>query len=565
MFIATVFVGQTACQVSLNVPEYVLQGGKATLECRISAFSSTIDEATIERRFGSSPMSSTRQPLATNRGIDEDAPDKMELSVSKLPDGTYRMILTINDISREDAAFYTCSAGRQLPTGFISLGSEMSYLAVLFPPSTDYPSCSLIPQDGSLDKEVGDILEMSCTSELANPNVNLVWGRTGVGVIPEPTEYISSNILRSEISITVTKDDDKAYFVCITKSAAFSNYAESCVVGPISLQTEQGSEPSTESMNVSDPSEWQTEASSSCITSYEDYLMLNLKSPVVISGLSAGVVIILILLTIICVLCLVYCCQCCKHCCKKEKKVDGDEESNEPKEISLVSLPIKKSKENLYEPNSKDEVTPPPKYCTLPVGAKTMETCLTTTSEDSKPKILFTTPKTKAKKEYPPPPDYPRPLKGMSLHLPAKDYSKESQLGSSDVVVYGNVKPMKKVDGIDSNESQIKDTDNDNTITRNRPKSTPNFRRQFGDSLEKSPKVNGGSQEDSEVAAYGNLDLNSLTRKSTRASPTPIRPSKAPPPPPASDQNDSDQDFSNDNFTDGQSDMKCSNHSINKL
>ena len=141
-----VFVSPTLTQVSLHGPDYALQGGSVSLECRIKQFSTTsaIDNAVIKRDTGTPGLPLIRT-LATKNGLHPDAPRNVDVAVSSLPDGTVRLLLTISHVTRDDAAIYTCTAGRQLPITYISLGAKSQHLAILYPPSMDFPICSVSP------------------------------------------------------------------------------------------------------------------------------------------------------------------------------------------------------------------------------------------------------------------------------------------------------------------------------------------------------------------------------------------------------------------------------------
>ena len=536
IFIAVFFfTSPTLSQVSLNGPEYALQGGSVSLECRIKKFSTTsaIDNAVIKRDTGTPGLPLIRT-LATKNGLHPDAPRNADVTVSSLPDDTVRLLLTISDVTRDDAAIYTCTAGRQLPTGYISLGAKSQHLAILYPPSMDFPTCSVSPPSpsGGLERQVGDVIQLACTSELANPHVNLIWGRTGVGTVPDPIEFIQSDILRSEVSITLSSNDNDAYFICIGKSAAFPSYSENCLIGPFKLSSNQGLPPSTEVMNTTIAAELETEPSK-CNSSFAG-IMLDMESPYVIGGIAGVGFLLVLVLTILCICCLIKCCRCC---CKKKQQDDVMDHDSTDLHL-VVTNPVKNSKENLNEMGSKEIQTPPPKYSTL-AGCTTAETTLTVNSEQQmKPATPPTqqiqlTPQPTKSKEYPPPPSYPRPAKGLSLRLSDRHaksfYGNLESNGTTDLEetnAYGNIKRIKR---------------NRPKSTPIPPRSTPSPTRHLQEPF-KSGLANGSpllDKKDEDGVAYSNL--NSISRRSTRPSPTPLRPNKAPPPPPQDSNNSSDE------------------------
>ena len=536
--VVSFFTNPTLSQVSLNGPEYALQGGTVSLECRIKQFSTTsaIDNAVIKRDTGTPGLPLLRT-LATKNGIHPDAPDNVDVVVSSLPDGTVRLLLTISDVTRDDAAVYTCTAGRQLPSGYISLGAKSQHLAIFYPPSMDFPKCSVSPPSPSegLERQEGDVIQLACTSELANPHVNLIWGRTGVGTVPEPIEFMQSDTLRSEVSVTLSSSDDGVYFVCIGKSAAFQSYSENCLIGPFKLSSNEGSPPSTEVINTTlAAAVWATEHPSKCNSSFAG-IMLDMESPYVIGGIAGIGFLLLLVLTIFCICCLIKCCRCC---CKKKQQDDVIDDSTD------MHLVLTNSKENLNEMSSKENQTPPPKYSTL-AGCTTAETTLTINSEEQiKPstpptqQIQITRRHTTKGKEYPPPPNYPRPVKGLSLKISDRDAEM-----INNAVVYGNLERNGT-----ANLDETNAYGNINRIKRSRPKSTPIEPRSTPSPTRhlqepfKSGLANGSpllDKKDQDGVAYSNL--NSLSRRSTRPSPTILRPNKAPPPPPPESNDSSDE------------------------
>ncbi|XP_072017953.1 uncharacterized protein [Amphiura filiformis] len=153
--------------------------------------------------------------------------------------------LFIYDVSKEDQGFYSChvedSIGNVVVDGqYTNTAAAIPRIVVLYLPNKNrYPACSVV--EGTIDVKIGSKINLRCTSELGNPQVELTWKRSTssgsnddvVGSVSMSDDEMTYNVP----PITITQESDGDIFTCFMKpnTTFFPSGLRTCDVGPLNV------------------------------------------------------------------------------------------------------------------------------------------------------------------------------------------------------------------------------------------------------------------------------------------------------------------------------------------
>ena len=191
------------------------------------------------------------QQLSMNKNVQVTDNYDIFLADRQLTDGTIVYFLTIIDVKRySDEGKYTCKVMSETLSHVIA--EESVDIAIQYFPDDTFPVCGVTT---ATTVQAGTNIVFNCSSDSANPTVNIKWSQSGVTlqsrtVTRDGTSY-------STLKFIAKSSDNGAIFICTISSPAFPDQVRTCHVGPLTVRGNAGnsaeypraSKPSTISSN----------------------------------------------------------------------------------------------------------------------------------------------------------------------------------------------------------------------------------------------------------------------------------------------------------------------------
>ncbi|XP_070573164.1 neural cell adhesion molecule 1-A-like [Ptychodera flava] len=200
----------------------VIEGQNATLRCRIRG----LDVNTMLVKW-TKGVSEVVISDINKTGMEESEQD---VQYPIIRNNVTSFHLQIRTVRRSDAGMFYCSVHNKI-SGQVILESRRAMLAVLYPPSEDYPLC--IPRKSEKYSE-GDILTTTCISRGGNGPIYLSWLRNGEEIKGKLGTHVSNENPDIRHMWTLTAADNGANITCVMTGEAVLSRRE-CVIGPLDV------------------------------------------------------------------------------------------------------------------------------------------------------------------------------------------------------------------------------------------------------------------------------------------------------------------------------------------
>ena len=161
------------------------------------------------------------------------------VAVRQMHDGSVVHFLSILNAAKEDAGEYSCKIETVADTNE-ELPIDSVYINIAYFPSDSDPKCSPDALPGPI--QAGDEISLSCSSEVAYPEVTLQWTRSGSSKVFNSEITTSNGRTESHLKLQVGSGDNGKIFMCQVKSKGFPGQTKSCHIGPITVES-NGKEP----------------------------------------------------------------------------------------------------------------------------------------------------------------------------------------------------------------------------------------------------------------------------------------------------------------------------------
>ena len=213
--------------VSATAPiEHVDEGGILSVHCEVDNLEQG-QSVMVVRQHSDGAI----KPLSLKDVVQTTEDDRVFLAVRQLPGNTFVYFLSIIDITKEDAAEYTC---RIMSSDLASVAVENSVnINVNYIPDETNPHCSNSLNSDNIIVNEGDMISFTCSSERGNPTISLHWTRNNKELKSNSED--SSLTVQSVLEFKATRFDDGSIFVCLLRSKAFPGHESTCHVGPIKV------------------------------------------------------------------------------------------------------------------------------------------------------------------------------------------------------------------------------------------------------------------------------------------------------------------------------------------
>ena len=222
MVVLGVGVGETRVQASAPVNPVELNG-IFSLRCDV-AKPKPHQEITIFRTVAGT----VTERLSVNEEVLDSAGERVYLAVRQMTDGTTVYLLSIMMVSREDEGVYVCKIFDMESQDWVS--DDSVDLQVLYTPDSE-PSCEVLDTYYVME---GSRVRFNCSSEAANPRVNLNWIQ-GAEKIPNSVAGFHDNRVYTTLTFIPTLDHQNVVFTCEVSSRVFPGYKQTCHVGPFQV------------------------------------------------------------------------------------------------------------------------------------------------------------------------------------------------------------------------------------------------------------------------------------------------------------------------------------------
>ena len=204
----------------------VKEGDILSLRCQVWDLDANNEDVKIARHSETSS-----QVFSYNKHLVGGVDERAFLAVRQLRDGSSVYFLSIIDVQQEDEGVFSCKI---LNRRHDKVAAESSVvIKTMFFPSESSPAC--YPQ-GQLAVNEGSVNTLNCSSEKANPPVDIEWVRAGSNgqlTFTEP-KTIGSTIY-SLLTLKPTMQDKDAMYICRITSKHFPEESRSCHVGPLTV------------------------------------------------------------------------------------------------------------------------------------------------------------------------------------------------------------------------------------------------------------------------------------------------------------------------------------------
>ena len=185
-------------------------------------------------------------PLTARGKYDSDSTLEQRAFLAKrtFSGGSLVMFLTVVDILPSDEGEYLCKVHSVVRGTFHDIAQDSITLDIHSFPNKNYPSCDSVPN--TLTMIAGQILVLTCTSEISKPVVQLNWSCINADVhsslITQESTIIGDDgdTLMSQMTLTADVSHNGAIFECKMASDGFPDRVRSCHIGPLQVSQNAG-------------------------------------------------------------------------------------------------------------------------------------------------------------------------------------------------------------------------------------------------------------------------------------------------------------------------------------
>ena len=216
--------------ISLTAPiNPVEEGNMLSIHCQVQQLK--ISEHVVEMSRNVTGLND-RVSLDTKMMVDDDD-ERFFLAQRRLQDNSMVYFLSIIEITRDtDEGVYHCIIREK--DSLAEIKRESVTVSFKYFPTDIYPICYPSDYDsGEITMTAGQKMTINCTSELGNPDIEIVWLKNDDPL--ESTKSTENGHSTLQLTFTTSMDDDGAIYVCRITSVAFPDELRNCHVGPFKI------------------------------------------------------------------------------------------------------------------------------------------------------------------------------------------------------------------------------------------------------------------------------------------------------------------------------------------
>ena len=186
------------------------------------------------------PLNGEKVKLSENEYVQQEIEDRVFLSQRRMEDSSVVYFLSITDVKQLDGGDYTCKVIIPNTMDVDTLVAvESIKLEIQHEPSETYPMCSHnlpAPVGSDITVKPGTKVLLNCTSETANPEVDMQWTRIKSGNLPAgPNVVRQDGMSYSTLDFRVSSREDQVMFICTITSSVFPDLRRTCHIGPFKV------------------------------------------------------------------------------------------------------------------------------------------------------------------------------------------------------------------------------------------------------------------------------------------------------------------------------------------
>ena len=159
------------------------------------------------------------------------------LAKRQLDGASFVYFMSVMDVTREDGGDYTCKVYNTTAGEMSLLGSETVNFGIIYFPTETDPVCTSSSSE-SLEFDAGAVVTLTCTSEKANPVVQLQWSRTGEDKVYDIEQEEEGDYVYSKLKLTLQRRHNNAMFWCKVSSKSFPEEISTCHIGPFIVHSD---------------------------------------------------------------------------------------------------------------------------------------------------------------------------------------------------------------------------------------------------------------------------------------------------------------------------------------
>ncbi len=213
-------------RVSASAPvNPVHEGDILSLYCQIYHLQDW-QSVEIHRKVSNKPM----ERLSVGESILQDIDDRIFIAYRRLQDGASAYFLSVTDVSRYDQGEYFCKVGDNNNFGAPIATASFNFTVTYFPPEGD-PVCN--PRSISTIDADFKGTELTCSSAIGNPPVDIYWRKYGETSRLNGTTTKSGS--RIQTTLKITSADLRTIFTCEVLSKAYPGRNQTCKIGPLRI------------------------------------------------------------------------------------------------------------------------------------------------------------------------------------------------------------------------------------------------------------------------------------------------------------------------------------------
>ena len=159
------------------------------------------------------------------------------LAKRQLDGASFVYFMSVMDVTREDAGDYTCKVYNTTAGEMSLLGSDSVNFGIIYYPSETDPVCKSSSKE-RLEFDAGAVVTLTCSSEKANPVVQLQWSRTGTDEVYDIQQEEEGDSVYSELKLTLHRRHNNAMFWCKVSSKSFPEEMATCHIGPFIVHSD---------------------------------------------------------------------------------------------------------------------------------------------------------------------------------------------------------------------------------------------------------------------------------------------------------------------------------------
>ena len=162
------------------------------------------------------------------------AEERIFLSVRTFPDGSNVYVITMVNVNLNDDGVYRCSVSTMSDIGDLqTVARDSTNIRIKQFPGVGNPSCT--NQHDSLVYQENGVIDLTCSSEMGVPHVQLNWVRRGYDERVTVQDLTKDNRVISRLQLRAQVHLQNALFVCKMTSTDFPELQRTCEIGPITI------------------------------------------------------------------------------------------------------------------------------------------------------------------------------------------------------------------------------------------------------------------------------------------------------------------------------------------